>query len=125
MLLDTCALIWLAIGGGQLSNQMLQEIDESETVSVSSISAFEIALSYKKGKLELPCDPDKWYYDVLRHHDILEIKLDSKIAIASTKLPDHHKDPCDRFIIATAILNKLPVITKDKLFERYGVNVCS
>jgi PIN domain nuclease of toxin-antitoxin system len=115
----------LAIGGGQLTSQTLKAIDESETVSVSSISAFEIALSHKKGKLELPCAPDKWYQDVLSHHDIIEIKLDSKIAIASTKLPDHHKDPCDRFIIATAILSNLPIITKDKLFERYGVKMHS
>jgi PIN domain nuclease of toxin-antitoxin system len=41
-----------------------------------------------------------------------------KIVIASIKLPDNHKDPCDRFIIATAILNNLPIIKKDKLFER-------
>jgi PIN domain nuclease of toxin-antitoxin system len=94
-------------------------------VSVSSISAFEIALSHKKGKLELPCDPDKWYHGVLTHHDIIEIKLNRKIALTSTKLTDHHKDPCDRFIIATAILNHFPIITKGNLFERYGVKVYS
>ena len=125
MLLDTCALIWLAIGGGQLSNQTLQAIEASETVAVSSISSFEIAHAYKKGKLELPCDPEKWFHDVITHHDIVEIRLDSKTAIASTKLPDHHKDPCDRFIIATAILNNLPIITKDKRFEPYGVQIYS
>ena len=125
MLLDTCALIWLAIGGGQLSSRILQAIDECETVAVSSISSFEIAHAYKKGKLELPCDPEKWFHDVLTHHDILEIKLDRTIATASTKLPDHHKDPCDRFIIATAILNNLPVVTKDRTFENYSITIYS
>ena len=123
MLLDTCALIWLAIGGGPLSSETLQAIEKAETVSVSSISSFEIAHAYKKGKLDLPCDPQKWFQDVLSHHDISEIKLDSKIAVASTKLPDHHKDPCDRFIIATALLNNLPIITKDRLFKQYGVQI--
>lgn len=123
MLLDTCALIWLAIGGGRLSNDTLQAINNSDTAFVSSMSSFEIAHAYKKGKLELPCDPEKWFHDVLEHHDILEITVDSRIAIASTKLPDLHKDPCDRFIIATAILNNLPVATADKLFEQYGVRV--
>lgn len=123
MLLDTCALIWLASGGGQLSSEALKMIAQSELLAVSSISSFEVAYLYKKGKLELPCDPEKWFRDVLVHHDVIEIGLDSKIAIASTKLPDIHKDPCDRFIIATALLNRLPVLTRDEQFKAYGVEV--
>jgi PIN domain nuclease of toxin-antitoxin system len=123
MLLDTCALIWLASGGGQLSSRALSLIAESDFLAVSSISAFEIAYLYKKGRLELPCDPEKWFRDVLEHHDIIEIALDSKLAIVAAKLTDVHKDPCDRFIIATAIVNKMPVLTRDGRFEAYGVEV--
>ncbi len=125
MLLDTCALIWLSTGGGQLSNRTLKMIGECDLLTVSSISSFEVAHVYKKGRLDLPCDPERWFHDILVHHDIAEIKIDSKIAIAATKLPDIHRDPCDRFIIATAILSKVPIVTKDKQFKKYGVEVIS
>jgi PIN domain nuclease of toxin-antitoxin system len=123
ILLDTCALIWLAIGGGELSSSTLTAIARAEFVFVSAISAFEVAHKYKKGGIELPCDPLKWYHDVLRHHDIAEIKIDGDLAIAATKLPDIHRDPCDRFIIATAMMNNMPVATGDKLFSKYGVTI--
>lgn len=124
LILDTCALIWLAAGGGDLSKKALDSIENAKTVFVSSISAFEIALKHKKGGIVLPCDPERWFFDVLENHDIEEVTVDSKVAIVSTRLPNIHKDPCDRFIIATAILNNLTVVTTaDNLFERYGIDV--
>ncbi len=121
MLLDTCALIWLAMGGGQLSAKAKKAIEEATAVYVSSISAFEIAYASARGRLELPCDPERWYYDVLDKHSLTEVLLSGKIAIASTKLPMVHKDPCDRFIIATAQLEDLPIVTADRKFRKYNV----
>ncbi|MBU0996172.1 MAG: type II toxin-antitoxin system VapC family toxin [Proteobacteria bacterium] len=123
LILDTCALIWLSIGGGELSAQALNSIKDAQGVYVSSISAFEISLKYKKGGIELPCDPGRWFVDVLDNHDISEIVVDSRVAITSTKLPFLHNDPCDRFIIATAMLNNFTIVTTDRLFEQYNVNV--
>lgn len=54
MLLDTCALLWLASGGGQLSRTVLERIDASDMVYISAISAFEVSLKYRQGKLGLP-----------------------------------------------------------------------
>ena len=121
MLLDTCALIWLAMGGGQLSAKARQAIKEAATVYVSSISAFEITYASARGRLELPCDAERWYYDVLAQHSLTEVLLSSKIAIASTKLPMVHKEPCDRFIIATAQLEGLSVVTTDRKFRKYDI----
>ncbi len=121
MLLDTCALIWLAMGGGRLSERAKQEIEEATAVYVSSISAFEIAYASARGRLELPCDAERWYYEVLDRHSLTEIPLSGKIAIASTKLPMVHKDPCDRFIIATAQLEDLTIVTADRKFRKYNV----
>jgi PIN domain nuclease of toxin-antitoxin system len=123
MLLDTCALIWLAMGGGSLSESAKQAIQEATAVYVSSISAFEIAYASAKGKLELPSDAERWYFDVLEYHNLTEILLSGKIAIASTKLPMLHKDPCDRFIIATAQLENLPIVTADRMFRNYSVEI--
>jgi PIN domain nuclease of toxin-antitoxin system len=125
LILDTCALIWLAAGGGELSKKALDSIENAKTVFVASISAFEISLKHKKGGITLPCEPERWFVDVLENHNIEEIAMDSKVAIASTNLTNIHKDPCDRFIIATAMLNNLTVVTADALFDRYGVSVLS
>ncbi len=121
MLLDTCALIWLAMGGGSLSERAKQAIEEAAAVYVSSISAFEVAYASARGRLELPCDAERWYYEVLDQHNLTEVLLSGKIAIAATKLPMVHKDPCDRFIIATAQLENLPIVTTDRMFRKYGI----
>ncbi len=123
LILDTCALIWISVGGGEITRFSMDAIDKAKHVFVSSISSFEISLKYHIGGIELPCDPELWYTRVLEHHDITEIVIDSKIAIASTKLPPIHKDPCDRFIIATAKLNNLTIVTADKLFNSYEVEL--
>ena len=125
MLLDTCALLWLASGGGKLSEDALEKVDLSPSVFISAISAFEISLKYRKGKLELPVLPDKWFQVVLQHHDISVISLDINVCIVANELPLIHKDPCDRLIIATAMLHHFPVITGDSMFEEYGVKVIS
>jgi len=121
MILDTCALIWLSMGGENISKSTLQAIDSAATVYVSPVSAFEIAHKYASGGLVLPCDPEKWFLEVMDHHDLTELPLDIGIAIASTKLPRIHKDPCDRFIIAAARLNHLRVVTSDARFREYGI----
>jgi PIN domain nuclease of toxin-antitoxin system len=119
LLLDTCAFIWLAMGGGPLSTDALTAIEDAKSVYVSSISAFEISLKHKNGGIELPSDPESWFTGVLEYHHIDEIVIGSKIAITSTKLPDLHKDPCDRFIIATAIQHNLTIVTGDQIFKQY------
>ena len=109
------------MGGGQLSAKARQAIDEAAAVYVSSISAFEIAYASVRGRIDLPCDPGRWYNDVLDKHSLAEIRFSGKIAIASTKLPMLHRDPCDRFIIATAQLENLPIVTADRKFRKYKV----
>ena len=123
MILDTCALLWLVEGKGKLSRDALLQIEEAPLVYISTISAFEISLKYNKGKLDLPLEPKDWFKIALINHNILLIPLDIDICIKSTNLPDHHKDPCDRFIIATAQIYNFPVVTTDKVFKDYCIEV--
>ncbi|MEA1972786.1 MAG: type II toxin-antitoxin system VapC family toxin [Candidatus Cloacimonadota bacterium] len=125
IMLDTCALLWLASGGGKLSEAALEQIDSVPAVCISAISAFEISLKYRQGKLELPVLPDEWFRVVLEHHDISVRSLDIDICIAANDLPPVHKDPCDRLIIATAKLHNFPVVTGDSRFEEYDIEVIS
>ena len=120
ILLDTCVLLWLAADQNKLSKKAKNTIiDNNGKVFVSSITAFEIAIKTLKGKMELPMAADVWFKKALDFHGIQEIRIDSIIAIQAVKLPLLHNDPCDRFIIATALQNSMSIITCDTLISQY------
>jgi PIN domain nuclease of toxin-antitoxin system len=123
MILDTCALLWLASGSKKLSRSTLKEIGQAPAVYVSAVSGFEIAVKAARGKLRLPRSSREWFEKVVGHHSLTVIPLELSICIAGAELPPLHDDPCDRFIIATAKLNDLAVVTADERFEKYGVTV--
>ena len=123
MILDTCALLWLASGRKKLSRSTLKEINEAPAVYVSAISGFEIAIKAAKGKLKLPNPPQEWFEKAVEHHGLTVLPLTLDVCITAAGLPPLHDDPCDRFIIAAARLHDLTVVTADEQFEKYGVTV--
>ena len=54
LIIDTCGLIWLINGGGELSKRTLQKIQDAEIVYVSAATTIEIGCKYAIGKLDLP-----------------------------------------------------------------------
>jgi PIN domain nuclease of toxin-antitoxin system len=125
MILDTCALLWLASGDKKLSRSALKEINEAPAAYLSAISGFEIAIKAARGKLKLPHPPQEWFDLVVGHHGLTVLPLDLNVCITAAQLPPIHDDPCDRFIIATAKLNDLTIVTADGQFEKYGLKVLS
>ena len=123
MILDTCALLWLASGSKKLSRSTLKEINEAPAVYVSAISGFEIAIKAAKGKLKLPNPPQEWLEKLVAHHGLTMLPLELDVCIAAAGLPPIHDDPCDRFIIAAARLHDLTVVTAAESFKKYGVTV--
>ena len=123
LLLDTCAFIWLATGDSRLSKGVRKAISTADCVFVSPISAWEIGQKYRQGKLKLPMEPQELFDAVVGHYALDIAPLDSTIMFKASMLPEHHKDPADRFIIATALLNGLAVVTADRHFSEYGIHV--
>ena len=123
MILDTCALLWLAGGNKKLSRAALKEINAAPAVYVSAISGFEISLKTSGGRLELSHPVEEWFGRVAEHHGLTILPLGLDVCIAAAKLPPIHDDPFDRFIIAAAKLNDLTVVTADEQFGKYGVTV--
>ncbi len=108
-----------------LSSETVSVIDGEAVVAVSSISAFEIALKNRQGKLSLPMPPEEWWERFVTHHRIDVIILSPELVMGATRLPNVHKDPADRFIIATALAHRSPVVSADQRFAEYGVTVLS
>ena len=120
-LLDTCALLWLGMGGGDLSPEAKRRIELAANLFHSSISAWELARLVKEGKVEIGADPDIFLSDLASEYGLISIPPTDEIAIRAAQLPDIHKDSADRIIIATALAQNLPVVTGDGRFPQYGV----
>ncbi|MBN1960645.1 MAG: type II toxin-antitoxin system VapC family toxin [Deltaproteobacteria bacterium] len=123
VLLDTCALLWLATGSDKLSDKALNVIEAASIVYVSAITAWEISLKTARGNLTLPIKPSQWFATALEQHKLTLASLDVDILLAANELPWLHRDPADRFIIATALKLNATIVTTDKLIEQYDIAV--
>lgn len=121
VLLDTCAVIWLA-NGDVLAPEALAAISHAalaKGVFVSPVSAWEVGLLSRVRSGNGPAltflpDPQTWFARFMGGPGIKEAPLLPEIAIASSHLPDPlHGDPADRFVIATARHHQIPIITRD------------
>ncbi|RLJ21170.1 PIN domain nuclease [bacterium endosymbiont of Escarpia laminata] len=114
ILLDTHALIWLDQGSDKLGSQSRSAIDAafgSDSLTVSAISFWEIAMLKRKGRLQMP--PVKRWRQELLNSGLNEIPVDGMICIASIGLPHFHPDPADRIIVATATHHDATLVTAD------------
>ena len=121
LLVDTCAIIWLATGDRELSKIAHDAMRDAELLCFSSISIWEIARLVKAGDLELPVSPTRLAELLVEQYEMKELPVNNSISLRASALPEIHKDPADRFIIATALLNDFTVATGDHRFAEYGV----
>lgn len=123
ILLDTHAWIWWVANPDLISapaRQRIETVIREDSVSISSISCWEVSLLVKKGRLDLTMPSEEW---IARSEELpffRFIPIDNRIAVRSNDLPgDLHDDPADRIIIATALALGIPLITKDKKIRDY------
>jgi len=67
--------------------------------------------------------PEEWWERFISYHRIDVIDLSPELGMRATRLPGIHKDPADRFIIATALAHNCPVVSADHRFAEYGIKV--
>jgi PIN domain nuclease of toxin-antitoxin system len=126
VLLDTCAVIWLA-NGDPLEDGAAAAIVQAamaEGVFISPISAWEIGLLSRprsgRAVAFLP-DPAAWFARVMAAPGVKSAPFTADIAIAASQLPEPlHGDPADRLLIATARDLALPIITRDAKILDYA-----
>lgn len=113
LLLDTHIWFYLENDISKLSGKLLHEIYKSE-VFVSGFSIWELSMLDKKGRLQFCNDLELWIEKSMNRNQIQIIFPNQKILIESTKLNWDHRDPADRIIVATAIVENLKLATHDK-----------
>ena len=121
LLLDTHALLWW-LADEELSDPARQAIEAPENlVAVSAASVWEISIKRALGKLRTGNDLFGAVADA--GFDPLPISLEH--AEAAGALPAHHDDPFDRMLIAQAQLHDLVIVSRDRRFAPYPVDVLS
>ena len=121
IVIDTHVLVWALDDDDRLGSKARTRIDESETVLVSAISIWEIALLVKKSRLVLKRDVAGWVKQALDLPSLQLVPLDPAIVLDSVNLPgEFQKDPADRIIIATARHHDVPLLTIDRAILDYA-----
>jgi len=125
ILLDTHALVWLASAPDRLSDAARSSIRANPaSLHLSVVSAWEISLLVKRGRLTLPLPPEEFLTAAIAHHGLIELPLNRRIAQYSVSLPDLHHDPFDRILIAECLTRELSLISCDTVIPRYpGIHV--
>lgn len=119
-LLDTHVLIWWLTQATELPIEIRRLIeDENKIFFVSIASAWEMAIKRNLGKLETPDDLE----EALRQNQFQALPINFMHIEKLAVLPNHHRDPFDRMLIAQAISENLTIITHDSQFQSYGCSL--
>lgn len=123
ILLDTHILIWLLIAPQNLSpkeKRIILEARKSGALALSAISLWEIAWLIENKRIEIDISVDSFLKKCASYVQVLPIT--PEIAVRSVKFPKSYpNDPQDRIIGATAIVEYVRLLTRDKQIAKSGL----
>lgn len=119
LLLDTHVFLWWNIESARLTPEARNSILEAELVFVSALSVWEASIKSSTGKLKLPSPILAGFES--SGFEMLPISFSHAAGVAD--LPFHHRDPFDRLLIAQARAEGLVLVTHDRAFEDYPVEI--
>ncbi len=121
-LVDTCALLWFLDDNPSLSLKARDVIGKSNTLYVSIVSLWEIAIKKTIGKLELE-ETVTEIADICDGYGIIILPVKIQYLERVQRLPMIHGDPFDRLIMSTALEEGLLLITHDSNIRKYDINL--
>lgn len=121
-LLDTHTFLWWITENPQLSPRVREIVSNGDNVLfLSAVSGWEMAIKAKLGKLHLPENLEGFISEQLAVNAINTLPVQMSHALHVYSLPDLHRDPFDRMLVAQAQLEKLPILTIDPQIAQYLV----
>ena len=122
-LLDTHAFLWWIGPHERLSPRAHQAVLGGGEVYVSAVNIWELAIKSRIGRLSVADDFRARITAELEGNDFQVLPVELEHTLAVHDLPDHpeHKDPLDRLLAAQSLTEKLPLVSKDSVFDHYGV----
>ncbi len=122
VLLDTHVLLWWLFDDPALSKRARDIIaDPDNDVLVSSVAGWEISTKHRLGKLPEAEEAVTDLATLLRRARMEVLPITLEHALAAGALPGPHRDPFDRMLMAQSRLEKLPLLSSDRVFKQYKV----
>ena len=124
VLLDTHVFLWWVTNNSRLSPHARDVISTGgNEVFVSAASGWEIAIKSRLGRIQLPENPEQFIPEQLVSNGFKSLPVLLGHALHVYTLPDHHRDPFDRMLVAQGQIEHLPIITTDPQIARYDIEV--
>lgn len=121
-LLDTHCFLWAITNDSRMSTRARAVfLDAGNKLYLSVASLWEIAIKVRLGRLHLPEPAERYLRDQMSRNTIQLLPIEPAHAFRLFHLPDPHRDPFDRMIIAQSLEDRLPIVTADPLIGRYAV----
>jgi PIN domain nuclease of toxin-antitoxin system len=120
VLLDTHAFLWWCEDSPELSLKARKVMTE-EDCFVSYVSFWEIAIKLNLGKLRLPGIPDRYLASQMSLNGFEQMEISFRQIMRCASLARHHGDPFDRLLVAQAQEKELAVVSRDAVFDVYGI----
>src|SRR5437867_8048496 len=118
-LLDTHIWIWSEAVPSRLARRVSRDLDDPKNeIWLSPVSTWEVLLLARKGRLHLTPGPESWVRTALTKSRLREAALNHHVALLSAGLKLPHQDPADRFLVATALVYDLTLVTEDERLLR-------
>ena len=122
LLLDSHALIWYVDQDFLLSDGARAAVsDPSNDLLLSAATIWEIAIKVGLGKLTFSLPYRRWISQAMADLGVAVLPLTVDYADAQTRLPFHHRDPFDRLLVAQAQIERIPLVSRDPIFDRYDI----
>jgi PIN domain nuclease of toxin-antitoxin system len=115
LLLDSHIWLWSLARPARLSRRVRSALTRAGSeLWLSPVSVWEVLVLAERGRVKLDEDPRQWVADALARTPAQEALLTFEVAIRSREVLPGHPDPADRFLVATALVHGLTLVTADQ-----------
>jgi PIN domain nuclease of toxin-antitoxin system len=123
-LLDTVIWLWSIASVEKLNQSCLAILENGrEEIYFSAATAWEVSIKARLGKLHLPAPPSECIPTFTAKQGLRPLPVTQLHAIGVFNLQPHHQDPFDRLIIAQALAEDMTIMTSDRLFGKYPIDI--
>lgn len=122
LLLDTHTVLWFFMGNSRLSDKVRDLVEDGHNHKLISVATvWEMSIKQSQNKLTLEKTASDYIEEKIRLDDfeLLPIQLNHLRILSS--LAFYHKDPFDRLLIAQAMQENIPILSKDMAFYAYPI----